>query len=258
MSDNTRETIANRIRNLLAKTVENGCTEAEALAAAEMARRIMDQHRLSQSDLEVQEEPIDEELVDRPTDRKICAADLCLYGLDAYCGVETWYRETQGRDKNGYHKWVRKLVIFGLKSDVQMATYLYRMIASAIRVESDRHIQDNPVYHDDWLSPAQKAHRTIKVKQSFQVGMGRRLGQRLNEMAKAANATAKTSSGTSLVVVKSAMVKEAYEALGLKFGRASKGPSAYDDNAYLAGKAAGDRVNLGRPVGGANAKQIGG
>ena len=46
-----RRTPPRRLRALLDKTVANGCTEAEALAAAEKARAIMAEHGLSTADL---------------------------------------------------------------------------------------------------------------------------------------------------------------------------------------------------------------
>jgi len=247
MSDiNTdRDAIAHRIRSLLAKTVENGATEAEALAAATKARAIMDAHRLTQSDIEVQEEPIDQELVDRPVDQKSAAVDACLHGIDAYCGVETWFRSGRSNDV-----WKRRLVIFGLRSDVQMAKYLYQMIASTIRLETAKFARDN---QNVWRDAA----TTRKLNQSFQVGMARRVGQRLVELAASANATAKTSDGTALVVVKNAVVQQAYANLNLNFGRAPAGLRAFDHGAYHAGRAAGDRVNLSRPVSGAAQGRIG-
>ena len=41
-----------RIRALLAKTVDRGCTEAEALAAASKAKALMDEHQVSLTDLD--------------------------------------------------------------------------------------------------------------------------------------------------------------------------------------------------------------
>lgn len=251
-----REAVAARIRALLAKTVANGATEHEALAAAAKARQIMDAHRLTQSDVEVQAEPIETEYLDRPTTQKVAAVDLMLHGLEKYCGVETWYNN---RYDPKLGRSVRRLAIFGLKSDVEMARYLYQMVAATIRIEADRYIAANRPPRDPALTPAEQAHLTIAVSKSFQVGMGRRIGQRLHEMAQEANATAKTSSGTALVVVKNAVVADAYAALGLKLSGGLSGPRATNHAAWQAGRAAGDRVNLGRPVGTSGpAKQIGG
>jgi len=47
----TNEKTLNKIRALLAKTIENGCTEAEAMAAIEMARAMMDAYEVTEADL---------------------------------------------------------------------------------------------------------------------------------------------------------------------------------------------------------------
>lgn len=50
------ERLTQRIRSLLDKTVANGCTEAEALAAAEKAAQLMREANLSHADLEFDEQ----------------------------------------------------------------------------------------------------------------------------------------------------------------------------------------------------------
>jgi hypothetical protein len=41
---------------LLAKTIENGCTEAEAMAAIEIAQKLMTEHEISLEDLKLEDE----------------------------------------------------------------------------------------------------------------------------------------------------------------------------------------------------------
>ena len=52
-----REKIAARIRALLAKTVENGCTEAEALAAAQLAAKLLQQYELTLDEVQLRATP---------------------------------------------------------------------------------------------------------------------------------------------------------------------------------------------------------
>lgn len=73
---------------------------------------------------------------------------------------------------------------------------------------------------------------------------------------KALNAELAARNGTALVVVKSHTVDAAFEALGIKLAKGSGGPKARDHDAYHAGRAAGDRVNLSRPVGGQSQGRI--
>lgn len=227
MENDLRDTIARRVRALLAKTVENGATEAEAIAAAAKARQLLDEHRLSQADCEIEAEPIDDVLIERPNDLKLAAVDYCLTGIDAYCGVKTWFSKRGG---------VRKVRCIGLRNDVDMAVYLYKMLASTIASEGARFARANP-------------GGGRRVKASFQVGMAARIDDRLHEMAKALNPVAKTASGTALVVVKDRVVNDAFARLGIHLsGRWTGGISVKDGASYNAGRAAGDRVNLSRPV----------
>jgi Protein of unknown function (DUF2786) len=45
-----------RIRALAEKTVSNGCTEAEAMAAAEMVGRLLERYALSMQEIDVRHE----------------------------------------------------------------------------------------------------------------------------------------------------------------------------------------------------------
>lgn len=225
MENDLRDTIARRVRALLAKTVENGATEAEAIAAAQKARELLDAHRLSQADCEIEAEPIDDVLIERPNQLKMAAVDYCLFGIDAYCGVETWFNKRNN---------VRKVRCIGLHDDVEMAIYLYKMIAGAIAAESKRYTALNP-------------GRGIKA--SFEVGMARRINDRLKEMAAVLAPVAKTATGSALVLVKDKVVKDYVSSLHLRLASGQmSGMRAGNGTAFAAGSIAGDRVNLSRPV----------
>src|ERR1700748_2874066 len=49
------EKVKARIRALAEKTVSNGCTEAEAMAAAEMVGRLLERYALSMEEIDVRE-----------------------------------------------------------------------------------------------------------------------------------------------------------------------------------------------------------
>lgn len=240
MTEKLQEAVSNRIRGLLAKTVENGATEAEAMSSAAKARELMDRYRLSMTDVEIQAEPIITETVERANDLRMAPADYCLHGIDAYCGVKTWYSKSFGH---------RLLKILGLKADVEMARYLYEMIAGAIKVETALFQKTK-----SWLWSDNRRTATS----SFQVGMATRIENRLQEMARALEPSAKTASGTALVIVKNAIVDQAFAEVsaGLKRSRLSGGMVDGSSLAYGAGRAAGNRVNLSRPVSGGNTKRL--
>jgi hypothetical protein len=78
--------------------------------------------------------------------------------------------------------------------------------------------------------------------------MARRINFRLLQMAREREPVVKTASGTALVVVKDRLVSDAFDRLGIKFGRGLAGMQWRSRDAYAAGQLAGDKVNLGRPI----------
>ncbi len=148
----------------------------------------------------------------------------------------------------------RRIVIFGLRGDVEMARYLYDMLTAVIAAEVkafDKREKDLR-WQAIWNSggDAQLRDRDGRsARMSFQVGMADRINGRLIQMAADLEPVAKTASGTALVVVKNALVNEAYAKLGLRLKTLTGGPSAHDMAAYGQGQEAGNKVNLGRPVG---------
>ena len=220
------DAIVSRVRALLAKTVENGATEAEAIAAASKARELMDRYNCTLTDLEIAEEPVVKTEIDRPNARRMAAVDYCLSAIAKFCDCKTWYSIGE----------TRRVVFFGHRNDTDMAGYLYQMIATAIKSELD-------------LFQRRQGYRDRKETSSFQVGMAVRIADRLRAMSGERQPAVKTASGTALVLVKTAAVDQAFAKLGLRFGAArSMGMSTGSSGAYNAGKAAGDRVNLSRPV----------
>ena len=160
-------------------------------------------------------------ITDLPNAVRLAAFDYCLTGIARYCGVKMWFSNEDGDG--------RIISILGLRGDMEMAKYLYRLLAAVIKSESSRF--------------------KGAIKSSFQVGMATRVNERLIQMAKDLEPKAKTASGTALVVVKNAVVNDAFGKLGIRLRSISSGPRATDGAAYSAGKDAGDRVNLNRPVG---------
>jgi hypothetical protein len=237
MTEIDREVVARRIRALLNKTVANGCSEAEAIAAAEKARELMDQYRLSQSDLDIEQEEIIEKSWKRHHAVKVSPSDKCLSGIQRYCGIRMWFQKEGKR---------RMAVGFGLRSDVEMAEWLYDMIGTAI-LGQNNHYWDTVIAKDEWMSSQEKR----QALWDFEVGMAQRINSRLNEMAQALEPVAKTGSGTALIVVKGAVVNAAYDKRHAltRWGKAPSGGSYRHSSAYGHGAAAGDRVNLNRPVG---------
>lgn len=236
-----REDLLNRLRALKQRTVENGCTEAEALTAATLLAKLIDRYGFDQSDLEMPLEPITEEAyVGR---RKMGQETYVMYGIQAYCDIKVWQ---QKRYVIGSRTPVTQIVMFGRESDVAVARYLLDLIRTALDSE--------------W-----KAFRKQRVfarnndRTMFERGMCWRISERLTEMKKARNAEFDAKSGKTgqdLVVVKNAVVEEAFAKRGLKLGKARKARATTNWGAVQSGMKAGDRVALNPGVGGKAARQL--
>jgi hypothetical protein len=109
MSDNTTG-IVKKISALLSKTVENGCTEAEAMAAAEKVQQLLLDHNMQLSDIEgVIVDPLirDNDLLTdragwiRPLMGEIARFYLCGYFSETF--PAEWVK------RNGFDKQARRL-----------------------------------------------------------------------------------------------------------------------------------------------------
>lgn len=236
--NSNRQAAIARIRALAAKTVDNGCTEAEAMSAAAMMGKLMDKYGIASSETEIRDEKCltgihGGERKKRHESQWVSAA------VGKYCSCRVWYRTGTGH-----------VCFFGLPSDVEVATYLMRVIEGAM----DRAFK---VYKRDPYFP--KGESSRRVRNTFMNGFARRVNQRLAEMLAAREGEApKTTTGTSLVVVKNAVVAEQYAALGLRLRSTSNSRAmSYSTAAHAAGEKAGDRVHLGGAIrGGAESRRI--
>ena len=74
-----RSNIINKIRALLSKTVENGCTEAEAMSALSLAQTMMDTYEISDADLnEIKQESAIKDTMKDMRDPHHIRAHICV------------------------------------------------------------------------------------------------------------------------------------------------------------------------------------
>src|ERR1035437_9034590 len=107
-----RESLLDKIRALMSKTVDNGCTEAEALSALDKARAMMDAYEVSEEDLQLSKEEKAVLRTEPPGTRDPHGIKNALaMSVAKFCDCEVW------KSKNG-------LTFCGLKSDAQFATWL--------------------------------------------------------------------------------------------------------------------------------------
>jgi hypothetical protein len=234
-----------RIRALAAKTVDRGCSEAEAMLAAAKVGELLDIYGLSMSEVELREEACVQRRLGLGGPRRVALRWL-FPALLRFCECRGW---TDGRED---------FVLFGLEPDVQMAEWLLHVVARALRHEE-------ALYR---AAPAYAARREAPqaVLRSFRYGFADRLSKRLDELADARAAAmaerraadGQGSASTALVLAKERKLDEAFRGLGVRLRTTYSSATVRDRGAFRSGAEAGGRVGLERPVGtGPGARGIG-
>lgn len=221
------DALLKRLQALRARTVENGCTEGEALAAAAKVAELLDRHDLSLSDLEIRAAPCERRIYETHLKKRI-PLDECVGAIAAFCDCRVW------REKNAVGE--AAYVFFGLRADVEVAHYLTGLVDGAVRTELGRYK----------TSPEYKSFRHQErhvANASFALGMVARIADRLIEM-KEARDRANESAGRSLVPVKGAVVESELAKLDLQLRTVEAPGRMVDPLAYDAGGAAGERVAI--------------
>lgn len=220
-----RSKILERLRNLRERTVENGCTEAEAMAAMGMIGRIMDEHNVAMSEIDVREEALHCETGEFNTGNQSRLPEWAWssVAISEFTDTKIW------REKG-------KLFFFGLPADVAGALALVNIIKIAVTHESAIWVANNP-------------GRGKAGGNSFRKGMTGRISQRLRELKVKPVAT-----GTALMVLKDQLVTQQFSKLDLNLRHRSTNTGARDRDAYQAGKDAGNRVTLTKTVSGASSQ----
>ena len=225
-----------RIRALAAKTVERGCSEAEAMAAAAKVGELLDVYGLSMSEVELREEACVQRRAAFAGPART-ALRWIYPALLRFCECRGW---TDGR---------QDFVLFGLEPDVQMAEWLLHVVARALANEEARY-RTGPAY-------AARREAPQAVLRSFRYGFADRLSKRLDELADAraaAMADRRAAAGggsasTALVVAKERKLDEAFRGLGVRLRTTYSSATVRDRGAFRSGAEAGGRVGLERPVG---------
>lgn len=227
---NATEKMRARIRALLNKTPGRGCTEAEALAAAEKAAQLMRDHGLTEAELSIEE---------RSSRARggIKTIKARLWPTIAWC---TNTSAMLGADENGRH-----LVSFvGEAPGPDIAVYLRTVCERAADAALARFKATRPYTRRRTLRSRRAA------AEQFSLGFVDRLRSRLREVF-----------GPQ---VDEAARDRAARALAARHPEVERRPlrnvevSARNWRSLLEGRQAADKVQLAHGVGGATPRQIGG
>jgi hypothetical protein len=133
-----REKLLDKIRGLVSKTIENGCTESEALAALTKARAMMDAYAISESELALTKEEKAILRREPPGTKDPHRIKWLLCGTVArFCGCRVWRTPHE-----------RILTFCGLRPDCSFATWLLDTLAAFVQAETVNHLMT--------LTPARK------------------------------------------------------------------------------------------------------
>ena len=216
-----------RIQGLRAKTMDNGCTQAEALLAAAKVAELLDRYDLSLSDVEITQAACDRMAFETHRKKRI-PLDGCIGAIAHFCDCRVW------REKNADGQ--ARYVFFGLRSDVEVAHYLTEVIDGAVRAELGRFK----------ISPAYQRFRHQErhvANSSFTLGMIASIAEKLNRM-KAERNVVNSSAGRDLVVLKASVVDAELEKLNMKLRTTRRSTRMVAPSAYEAGGEAGAALAL--------------
>jgi hypothetical protein len=133
MMTNQRESLLAKIRALLAKTVDNGATEPEALAALDKAQAMMDAYEVTEEDLQLTREEKAIIRGTKPNDKHGIRYELCDAVAD-FTGTKYWFY-SKNLSLTRRRKLERTVVFAGLPSDVQFAEWLLDHLELFVRGE---------------------------------------------------------------------------------------------------------------------------
>ena len=216
-----------RIQGLRAKTIENGCTEAEAMLAAAKVAELLDRHDLSLSDIDLREAACEQRTFETFKKKRI-PLEECIGAIAHFCDCRVW------REKNAAGE--TRYVFFGLSADVEVAHYLADVIDAAVRTELGR-FKTSATY--------QKYRHQDRhlVNASFTLGMVTSLADKLMTM-KAERDVVNQGTGRDLVVLKASVVEAEMARLNLNLRTSRRAARTVSPTAFEAGGEAGAALPL--------------
>ena len=226
--------VIQRIKGLRSKTLDQGCTEEEALAAAAKVAELLDRYGLTLDAATLREEQCEGLRVE--TDRKRTApVDDCLVAIAGFCDCRVW-RETTSEG-------TLRAVFFGLRPDVAAAGMLHQVVEAAFDSETDRFRGG-----DTYGKLAGGDRRS--AANSFQIGLAHGISGKLSALRSERQAAMATKSGRDLVPLKASIIDEEFEALGLDLtSKKSNRTRRVNSEAYRSGHSAGVAFEPHRKLG---------
>jgi Protein of unknown function (DUF2786) len=221
--NDSRKKMLERVKAILAKTMDNGCTESEAMAALAKARELMATYEIDENELNVNQEQ---------EKAHIYKSDLSdpyeiKFGLAVPVGKFTRCRVWNGKLHN------YGISYCGLESDVIFAEWLLntlqRFVMRALR-EFQATRNKESIANSRFTSA------------SFVIGCVQRIAEKLKEL------TPVEPIGAGLVVSRKALIDAELAKHGIVLHKAGKHNRDIDQNSAMAGHKAGNSARFDRPI----------
>jgi hypothetical protein len=223
MSTDKRDSIIKKIQLLKQKTVSNGCSEAEAMSAAEKILQLLNEYDLSMTEVEMKSQVYQDSFIEVDGSVRKPIHDL-VSAIGVFTDTKVWFEK-------GYKQFVYHF--FGSKNDVEFAHYLFDLLSNSMDFEYSKYQKT-------------REYSVIggkKARSPFYKGMAIRLNERLKKM----KVDVKKNNETGLVVInKSALVLAKFNELNLRLSTERRTVKIRKDSAsaYYSGKSAADNINI--------------
>lgn len=229
-----RTKLIEKIRALLAMTTDRGASETEALNAASLASKLMEEHDLTYHDIQAELETERFGARSRVFSEtgKLHESHLIADAIGKYWDCKAWF-SAHPDGKTIF------LIFFGSADDTNLAHDMMAMIRGALNKSwQEFKIQNASLY----------AFKGAKLRADFMEGMVTSIVTRLMDMKEAR--TAKGDTSRALVVAKDAIVSARYDIFAKEHGMTMDvveegGQDRESDaTAYFSGLVAGSTVKL--------------
>jgi hypothetical protein len=219
-TNDARRKMLERVKALLAKTMANGCTEGEAMAALGKARELMAAYEFSETDV-------------LPETEK---AQIFSTGQTDPYGIKWKLSHAVGKFTRcrSWRNNINGVTFCGLDSDVAFATWLLDTLQDFV-------LREVRCYRAELLWDGKRAPRIMSS--SFVRGATGRIEDRLLEL------TPVEPIGKGLVISRNALIDATMSAAGITLRTSRSSRTYINREAFDAGQAAGNAASFGRPVG---------
>jgi hypothetical protein len=218
--------VLSRIQALRGKTVEQGCTEAEALLAAKKVAELLDQYGLTLSEIDMKSQSCAGERIETSRRRR-SPLDECAGAIASFCDCRTWYEMTpQGNIRH---------IFFGLPADVAGARYLYEKIDDAFETETAQ-------FKRSALYESHPSAKRRSATTSFQAGLGHGIRTKLNRLKEERAAAFRASEGRDLVLFKRDVIEDELATMGMRLKLLQTGRKNLLAKAYKKGRVTGENL----------------